>query len=305
MILTIDAGTTNLRLRLYNENKKLVDNLKSPFGVSVGKKIFIENLENAVKEILTKNSLEVKNTKIIASGMITSQMGLYETPHLEFSVGKEDLKKNIKIIEFLGGKINLITGVKHKYTQDNLVAFDVMRGEETEIIGILENLENKNGLVILMPGSHNKIVEVSKNNKIISFVSTLSGELLSALMGHTILKNSLQEYPKNLSISYLNLGFENCIKTGLTQSSFYLRCLDLHNELTIEDKFSYLLGTILQEDINSINSSIINYDKKILILGDSIISKGLEILLQQKTKFKTIERIKAGDMSSIGAMNII
>ena len=62
---------------------------------------------------------------------------------------------------------------------------DVMRGEETQILGALALSGNDDGL-FLLPGTHSKWAEV-RGGRIVSFRTFMTGEVFGALKDHTIL----------------------------------------------------------------------------------------------------------------------
>ena len=66
---------------------------------------------------------------------------------------------------------------------------DVIRGEETQIAGLLAERPGFNG-VACMPGTHTKWVEIS-DGRVIRFKSFISGELFSLLQNHSVLRHSL------------------------------------------------------------------------------------------------------------------
>lgn len=86
--ITIDGGTTNTRCILWNSSRQRIDEQKREVGV---RNTAIDGnnskLKNAVKEcleqLLEDHSLTYDNINhIIASGMITSDVGIVVVPHL-------------------------------------------------------------------------------------------------------------------------------------------------------------------------------------------------------------------------------
>lgn len=303
--MTVDAGTSNSRIRAWDLDNKLIIELKTSYGVKIGKERFKKELENSVLEILEKNNFECK--KIIASGMITSPLGLLEIPHLNTPISIEDLRENLKEIDFLNMKMFLIPGIKTKkyfLKKYELNQSDIIRGEESELIGVLKLLpETKNSIVIL-PGSHNKFIEVDLKGNILDFSSTLSGEILDTLIKNTILNKSISDFSKTVDEKFLKIGFESCRDSGFTEATFITRTIDLFNELTDEEKFSYLLGCILCEDLISLNKNFLNRKNKVIIAGKGNIAEGLEILLKTYYENCKIIKLESTLLSPIGALEI-
>ena len=81
----------------------------------------------------------------------------------------------------------IVPGVK---TEGETIAdADMMRGEETELIGLMEHLES--AAVYVLPGSHSKLIHVDGAGRIVDFTTMLTGELIAALLQNTILKDAV------------------------------------------------------------------------------------------------------------------
>ena len=81
----------------------------------------------------------------------------------------------------------IVPGVK---TEGETIAdADMMRGEETELIGLMEHLES--AAVYVLPGSHSKLIHVDGAGRIVDFTTMLTGEMIAALSQNTILKDAI------------------------------------------------------------------------------------------------------------------
>ena len=88
-----------------------------------------------------------------------------------------------------GRKVQLVPGLTG--TDDAGVA-EVMRGEETQIVGVLSAIGG-NGLACL-PGTHSKWARV-EDGRIAGFATHMTGETFAALRGHTILGRMMRDGP--------------------------------------------------------------------------------------------------------------
>lgn len=307
-IITIDAGTSNLRVRIV-EGKKIIFDKKENYGVKIGKEKFQENLYSFLKECIKENNMKNEDIDcIIASGMITSALGLMEIEHLHVPVSLEKFSQNIKKVKFFEFEINLITGIKVEkdyFQKENLKSVDVIRGEEVEVFGILDEINSSEPLLIILPGSHNKFIEVS-NGTIINLLTTMSGEIYDAMTRCTILRASVNDrFADKIDKKFLQLGNKIGRKYGLNQGSFVLRGLDLAEELTINEKANYLLGLVLSGDIASLekNGYLEKY-RKIIIAGGNIIAKGLYELLDELKLENELQVIISNELATKGALKI-
>ena len=123
---------------------------------------------------------------------------------------------------------------------------DVMRGEETQIIGALPDTGRQ---VALLPGSHSKWAWV-EDGAIVSFASFMTGEVYAALVGHTILGGLMPpDAPADTA------AFERGVRYGLEAPGallsriFSARTLGLTGILADSALPSYLSGLLIGSEI--------------------------------------------------------
>ena len=192
-VILIDSGTTNSRLRLYDRTtNKVMDSEKIRVGVrdtaiSGNNTNLKSQLKKGIEILLTRNQLTPSEIKCIAaSGMITSNLGICEIPHVASPAGISDFAKSSKLSrleEFLYIPCVFIPGMKNAVNlsgNEDLVScindFDVMRGEEVESFGLLKQFAVQGKGMIVLPGSHTKFVAVGENKHLLYCLSTLEGK---------------------------------------------------------------------------------------------------------------------------------
>ncbi len=281
MIITIDGGTTNTRITLLNENG-IVDRIKLPIGAGSTKNGDNSPLVNAVKDGIGQISKGERVEAIIASGMIGSEIGLMEIPHISAPVTPEKLKKSIvktKIKEICDIDFYFIPGIK--CNMDNPETADIMRGEETEFFGLIAAEKTEGDVVCVLPGSHGKIINY-ENGEIKDFHTTISGEMIAALSKNTILKNSFQNgLSKTVDKSALIKGYETAKQTGMSRTLFRVRVMKNFFNADDTTLSSYFCGAVLHDDIRLIAKASKN--KRILVGGSLPLKKAFEILLEYET----------------------
>lgn len=250
--ITVDGGTTNTRLTLVSDGR-CVDTVR----YNVGARANADDstlLKNAVKEgiftLLNRNNLTEKDiTRVLASGMITSEFGLCKLGHIVAPAGIKELHDTMHETLFpdiSGIPFVFIRGVRT--TVDLLENTDMMRGEETELFGLYDTL---NGVYIL-PGSHSKIIEVDENGKITGFKTELTGEMIAALSQNTVLKSTVDLSVEKYSEEYLLKGYRYCNEHGINEALFKVRVL---GNLLGADKvqtYSFFMGVVLSAEINTV-----------------------------------------------------
>ena len=272
--ILIDSGTTNSRIRLINNKDNGITDLeKIEIGVrntaiDGHNKKLKDAIYEGISQILKRNRLEAKEiSHIVASGMITSGLGLFEVPHINGPVTIEELAKCSKVARleelhdipcvFVPGMRNSVSEGYRDNAMDFINHFDVMRGEEVETVGLIKQLKLEGRGILVLPGSHTKYVVVEKNHTISSCLSTLAGEVLAAIQRETILSDSLSpSLIESIDREMLLKGYEATRTHGLTRSFYHIRLLQLFSDLNENQRANYFVGSVLAADIQSLLEEI-------------------------------------------------
>jgi 2-dehydro-3-deoxygalactonokinase len=180
---------------------------------------------------------------------------MIELPYKEipFSIKEPDLNvKKIEPTDKFKHSTLIISGVK---TID-----DVMRGEETQLIGCL-NEPDKEKHLFIFPGTHSKHV-IIKDQSIADIKTYMTGEFFELLSAKSILSSSL-ERGKGLEEEANRKSFEEGVIAGsqsnLLHNSFLVRTNHLFKRLTKEENYYYLSGLIIGTELGELmtnNNSI-------------------------------------------------
>ena len=317
MLITIDGGTTNTRLTLI-ENGKITDRIKKKVGArdSLDGSPLKNAVRDGISELLGRNDLtESRVDAVVLSGMIGSASGLAEIPHITAPAGRKELSRalvQLNIPEICSVPLTFIPGVKtfsclgKDRTVSELSALaagcDIMRGEETEIVGILSAYgENTRGAAVILPGSHLKIVRTDVEGRIVDFSTSISGELMRAAAENTILSQSLQGvFPKKADEDWLRAGFDAAGKLGLNSALFKIRILSNFASVSPEKLYAYLMGAVFREDVLSAASA-----GKVITGGSDPFRHALSTLLRDLCEVKELDDDLAENCSAIGAEAIL
>ena len=252
-ILLIDGGTTNTRFTLLS-GEKVVLRTERKIGAADKQGSQNELLYKAVKsEILALQAQSgVAIDDIFASGMITSQNGLMEVPHIPAPAGLYDLADGVHtclLDEICQVPFHFVPGIK--FSGETAGETDMMRGEETEVFGAILPKEEDGSILFLHFGSHNKLIHYSEG-KIVRAVTTMSGELLWALKESTILKSSLCDLTDfELSKDDVLEGFQAAENFGLTRALFETRILHVLYKAGRNRALSFLYGALTASDMRA------------------------------------------------------
>ena len=241
VLIGLDWGTSSLRAFLIGANGKVLDKVASSEGIM---HVPDRNFE-AVFGRLIGGWASAKTLPVLASGMITSRNGWVETPYVTVPLGAAELAQSLVSYETSCGiDRRFITGV----TTDHTSGPDVMRGEETQIIGA-SALGLSDGIFV-MPGTHSKWIRVA-DNLIEDYATYMTGEIFAALKGHTILGTLVENGP------FSSKGFIQGVEAGLADSSallhdlFHVRTLPLLGRMKASDVEDYLSGLLIGAEIRA------------------------------------------------------
>ena len=269
--LAIDCGTTNLRVTLLDENKHALDVVKAEGGV---RHTSIDGhngrlrtmLKESIDAVLAKNGYTAADVeKCVASGMITSALGLLEIPHVPAPAGAAELRAKMqkKVFEDIAPfEIEFIPGMRNFAGEVNLENFsemDMMRGEEVEAIGLYKLLKPKGAAMFVLPGTHNKFVAMDKHGKMLGCMTSISGELLDAVTHHTIIAEAVGHSFVNADeydAEYAKAGARECAVSGLGRAAFAGRILATLGGKEKAKLQSYLLGATLALDVQAMQSFV-------------------------------------------------
>lgn len=249
--IAIDSGTTNTRVALI-ENGVVQDISKHTVGVG-STRANGEQLSSAIKcaiaDMLQKHHLQPADIEqVLVSGMLTSELGLFPVAHIAAPAGVPELHTAMRrttLRDICETPFTFIPGVKWEKVGQLI---DMMRGEETELAGILSM--GYTGDLFVLPGSHSKIITV-RHNKIDTFYTMLTGEMIAALSQHTILKHAVDLSMADTDQRFLMMGYRQCEQMGINHALFSVRVLQT-NGCTDVERYSYLLGVALCQEIQQI-----------------------------------------------------
>ncbi|MBR5451727.1 MAG: 2-dehydro-3-deoxygalactonokinase [Clostridia bacterium] len=299
--ITVDGGTTNTRIYLVRD-EKVVDSAKFNIGAMGGKSALSEVLKGGIAKILNDNNLvEGDIERVLLSGMITSEYGLCELPHAVVPTNSADLKKSSKEVRFeeiSNIPFVFIPGVKTDCQE--LETSDMMRGEETEVMGLASIYGGD--AAYLLPGSHSKLITLEKG-KITSIKTMMTGEMIAALSQNTILKDSVNLNSEEYDSNFLLMGYDYAEKLGINEALFKTRILKNLFSAAEKQTYAYFLGVMLYNEIQTIISSKV---EKVVIGGRSVLKKALAEIISAKSNVSvTIATdLDVMNSTSLGAVKI-
>ena len=260
----VDAGTSRLRISAVSADGNVLDRFSSDDGVmhtaiDGNNARLVSGLKTGFRTLMEKNGIQNSDlVSCICYGMITSNAGLLEVSHIPAPADAKKLHASLvrhDFPELLPCPFYFIPGVRVKNEGD---AFsDMMRGEETEVLGLYELLATEKDAVYVLPGSHNKLILLDRTGKILDLKTTLSGELLSTLTQYTILKDTLGgSFPSEEEYDGARMlqGASYAEQEGLTHAAFMTRTMCILDGFSAKDARNFLLGLVLSQDLAALRA---------------------------------------------------
>ncbi len=269
MFTVIDCGTTFTRIFVVDDKDHIVASGREKIGVrdtAISGKIDIlrKGIEDLYNKVLKDNQID--NDKIsfaIASGMITSETGLIEIPHLMAPIGIEDLANNIIEVEAnkllnIGCPILFVPGIRNSYGGQvgikDLCNIDFMRGEEVQCVGIMQQQHIQNPCSIVALSSHTKIIFVDSHGRITASSTTISGQLYEAIVQSTNIGKSitLMDNEGKGKYSYeelLDAALECVSNYGLVRTMLMPRLMEVLLQTTSWERQIFADAAIAVDDL--------------------------------------------------------
>jgi 2-dehydro-3-deoxygalactonokinase len=184
----------------------------------------------------------------VLGGMVGSTIGWKEVPYLRCPAKPEGIAGAALRFEAGGRAIAILPGLS---CTGKTGAPDVMRGEETQILGALRlhPALARGRHLFCLPGTHAKWVAV-EDGAVTQFQTALSGELFELLRRHSVLARDGGEVDKDSAALTRGLDFVRAnAQTDLLHLLFSTRARVVTGDMAKSDAASYLSGLVLGKDI--------------------------------------------------------
>lgn len=264
-LIGVDWGTSSFRAFLIGAEGEVIDGVSSPEGImQLSGQCFEAVLDRLVGPWVAQTKLP-----ILASGMITSRNGWVETPYAAMPLGACDLARALVPYKVASGAlIHFVTGASTEHDGGP----DVMRGEETQIIGA--SALGLNDGAFVMPGTHSKWVRVA-DGQIMDFATYMTGEIFAALKGHTILGTLMEGDDFNAEAFEMGVAAGLDAGTNLLHNLFHVRTLPLMDKIPKVATADYMSGMLIGTEVAAATRDIEDIGT-ITIVGRSDLSDRYE-----------------------------
>lgn len=239
-MIAVDWGTSSFRAYLLDASGRIAETRSAPSGImAVAEGGFPRTLEGQLGDWIGK-------TPIVMSGMVGSRQGWREVPYAECPAGAAEIARGLTSVVWGEGRRAWIApGLS---CRDESGVPDVMRGEETQIIGALDDLPPGESTICL-PGTHSKWVRV-RDGRILSFATAMTGEAFAVLRRHSILGRLMPPEEASDAGGEDDAWFQSGLRRagdagGLLHHLFGARTRGLFGEIPAASLAAYLSGILI------------------------------------------------------------
>lgn len=324
--IALDGGTTNTRGTLVIDGS-----VKETVKFDVGVRDSTDARDNAVKaavracleELLDRIGQDPESVEFVASGMLGSEAGLVDLPHVMAPANAIDLARgSIVWRDPLSDRIpiRILPGIRTGPSNgtgsqfEHLLDQDIMRGEETQVIGIREWLLATSpefvteAWLLLWPGSHTKLIAVEPDGTIAGSFTSLAGETYAALRSATLLKRSVpEESTGQVDEDMLDRAMDAVETHGLLRAAFWTRVADISSSLDRERRGQWLSAIVTAEDVRSLCRHAwlrSGRFRRILVGGESVRQAAYVRGLRQSVD-KTVEPLRDETVRNAAALGAV
>ncbi|MBK6854530.1 MAG: 2-dehydro-3-deoxygalactonokinase [Burkholderiales bacterium] len=266
-MIAVDWGTSSLRVYRLDAAGQVLDQRSTSIGLLA--------CQGRFEAVLAEQIAGWNEPLIIMAGMIGSRNGWFEVPYVACPAGPREIGAGLRevLADILPGRrIVIAPGLCDR---SGGRAPEVMRGEETQILGLFDLLALDHGAgphTICLPGTHSKWVTVEAG-RITSLRTAMTGEVYAVLRQHSILRAGMAEpvspkpdatlgtmpgtTPDEASTSDDRAAFELGLTSsrepgGLLNHLFSVRSRGLFGELSPTEAAPYLSGLLIGHELHGL-----------------------------------------------------
>lgn len=243
-MIAIDWGGTRLRAYRLDQAGRVLDQRRGDVGALACSGQHAQALAAVIGDW--------DDTLLLMCGMVGARGGWVEAPYVPcpagvdaLAAGMVDLTAQARLAPELAGRtVWCVPGMVDR----GAAAADVMRGEESQVAGLLDRLGPGRHTVCL-PGTHSKWVRVA-DGAIRRICTALTGEIYGLLRAHSILARGMPQTDPALDGAAFDAGLAQAAQGGgLLQDLFGVRTATLFDRFAADALPSYLSGLLVGHEL--------------------------------------------------------
>lgn len=239
-LLGVDWGTTHRRAYAIDAQGQCIAEYTDALGALQCRGHFPETLTQLIEQ------LQIQPEVVILSGMVGSAMGWQEVPYVNSDAALLDLPRLLTPLNhpMRGLRCLLVPG----YLVRNAAGEpDVMRGEETQLLGAAA-LGTLDGWLVL-PGTHSKWVQLEQG-RVKALRTFMTGELFGLLTQHGTLAAAAGSADQDWSDAAFDAGLHASRPGALSHALFVCRARVVSGDMPARHTRAYLSGLLIGSELH-------------------------------------------------------
>jgi 2-dehydro-3-deoxygalactonokinase len=238
----IDWGTTHRRASLLGSDGELLAQQHDDQGALACAGHFGESLQALLAQWPEAGS----DVPVVMAGMVGSALGWQEVPYVDAATPLRQLGARLASVRDApaGCRWAIVPGVCWRGEHGSV---DVMRGEETQLLGVLQQLGTAGDEgCYLLPGTHSKWVRL-RGGAVASLRTCMSGELFALLRERGTLSGAMKTTPAEAvpdGVAFAR-GVADAADGVLSHTLFGARARVVTGAMPAEEAAAYVSGLLL------------------------------------------------------------
>ncbi|WDZ97036.1 2-dehydro-3-deoxygalactonokinase [Herbaspirillum sp. WKF16] len=281
-LIALDWGTSSLRCYRFGAQGEVLERRAHPWGIMNLPVVEVGDDPEAPFRLALHSACgdwmeAAPDAPLIAAGMVGSKQGWREAPYLTVPLAPDRIGRKLTQVDTGAGRaLHIVPGLLQVSTLPN-----VMRGEETQVVGALRQFHDDE-LLIGLPGTHSKWVRVS-HGRLQHFDTFMTGEVYGALSTHTILGRTMHKpdapddaaFIRGARVAQTPEGL-----AGVLSNIFSSRTLGLTGELDAAAQPDYLSGLLIGHEIAALKAMTTLHRQRIVLIGDAGLCRRYRLALE-------------------------
>ena len=247
--IAVDWGTSRLRAWRVSDAGEVRRSLASGAGMGT---LSEDGFEPALRALLADEPAPDRTpdrpVRVLCCGMVGARQGWTEAPYRDVPCAPIEASTLVRAPSTGSDlDVRIVPGLAQRDPAD------VMRGEETQIAGLLAGRPGFEGLLCL-PGTHTKWVRVT-GGRVEGFATAMSGELFALLAGHSTLRHGIAADGHRDDAFDAGVLDALAAPAALTRRLFSLRARGLLDGLDPVGARSRLSGLLLGVELAGLGAS--------------------------------------------------
>jgi 2-dehydro-3-deoxygalactonokinase len=234
----VDWGTSSFRVWLIDRAGKAIAGRRSNEGMST----LTSDGYQAVLESHLAALGAAPSLPVVICGMAGSRQGWVEAPYIDVPARLGDIAAAAVHVPGTTRDIRIVPGLAQRDPKSP----DVMRGEETQLLGAFG--DETGDRLACMPGTHSKWVRV-EGGLVTAFTTYMTGELFAAIRGHTILAHAIADEAPDEGAFRNAVGEALENSQALTAQLFSIRASQLLGFARAQASHSAISGLLIGMEI--------------------------------------------------------